>query len=373
VSQPGFTADSGAVHESLFRPGALIAALERHGVEYVLIGGLAAQLHGSHRSTRGVDITPNPYGPNLERLQRALVDVAAREYVPGFGYPLQLPMHRRRMSTEVPLRTTTRFGPLDVIPKPYGFERGFPQIAHRLRHRHAYGLMVPVADLDDLQRSHEAGGRAKDSARLAQLRELDGQVRSAGVLPVFEQHPTTPTQQLRDQPGQAQPIHVALDAATALAKVFDDIRPAMAAARRQLYQALDDAEYGDGDLLAKRLRIARGAVDAAFADLVEVRRELQPEITERQLAEPPMLLGRADSTAVLAYQAYEETCVTKRILADLDAVDLHSTDGRDLLIEARIHAATSDANLDLLQIELEGIARVWERPGPDEGNRAPEL
>ena len=373
MSQPGFTANTSDDQPTAFRPGALLAALERHSVDYVLIGGLAAQLHGSQRPTRGVDITANPYGPNLQQLRQALIDVAAREYVPGFGYPLQMPMHRRRLSTDVPLRTVTRFGPLDVIPKPYGFDRGFPQIAHGLRHRHAYGLMVPVADLGDLQRSHEAGGRAKDPARLANLRELDARVRTAGLLPVFEQHPATVTDKAPAPPAQAQPIHLALDAATALAKVFDDIRPALAAARRQLYQALDDSEYGDGELLAKRLRIARGAVDSAYVDLVDVRRELQPEITERQLAEPPMLLGRADSTAVLAYQAYEETCVTKRILADLDSADLHSVEGRDLLIEARIHAATTDANLDLLQIELERIARVWEAPGPDDQLRSPEL
>jgi hypothetical protein len=293
--------------------------------------------------------------------------------VPGFGYPLQLPMHRRRLSTDVPLRTVTRFGPLDVIPKPIGFDGGYPQIAHRLRHRHAYGLMVPVADLDDLQRSYEAGCRAKDPARLAHLRDLDNRIRAVGLLPVFEQHPAAPTEQMTPPPGPAHSIHLALDAATALAKVFDDIRPALSAARRQLFQALDDAEYGDGELLARRLRIARGAVDAAYADLVEVRRELQPEITERQLAEPPMLHGRADSTAVLAYQAYEETCVTRRILADLDSTDLHSVEGRDLLIEARIHAATTDANLDLLQIELERQARVWEAPGPDDQMQAPEL
>lgn len=366
MSQPGITDDHFINDPAPFRPGALLAALERHGVDYVLIGGLAAQVHGSHRVTRGVDITPNPHGPNLDHLRNALVELGAREYVPGFGYPLQMPMHRRRLSTEATLRTATRFGPLDVIPKPHGFDGGYAEIAHRLRHRYAYGLMVPVADMEDLQRSHAAGGRAKDAACLAHLRDLDRQIRGAGLLPVFEQDPSERAPSFEVATSDRQSIQDALDAATALAKVFDDIRPAMAAARRQLYQAVDDLEYGDETVLAKRLRIARSAVDAAYADLVEIRRDLQPEATDRQLAEPPMSFGRADSTAVLAYQAYEETCVTRRILVELADFDVHRPEGRDLLIEARIHAATADANLDLLQIQLERTARAWETPQHDQ-------
>ena len=34
---------------------------------------------------------------------------------------------------------------------------------------------------------------------------------------------------------------------------------------------------------------------------------------------------------------------------------------RDLLIEARLHAATADNHLELLQIQLERVARGWER------------
>jgi hypothetical protein len=37
---------------------------------------------------------------------------------------------------------------------------------------------------------------------------------------------------------------------------------------------------------------------------------------------------------------------------------------RDRLIEARVHAATADNNLDLLQIQLEHDARGWERESP---------
>ena len=41
-----------------YRPDKLLEVLERHGVQYVVIGGLAAELRGSPYATRDVDGTP---------------------------------------------------------------------------------------------------------------------------------------------------------------------------------------------------------------------------------------------------------------------------------------------------------------------------
>ncbi|HRD10646.1 MAG TPA: hypothetical protein PLI79_02175 [Mycobacterium sp.] len=41
-----------------FQPAAILEILDRHAVEYVLIGGYAALLHGSTLPTRDLDITP---------------------------------------------------------------------------------------------------------------------------------------------------------------------------------------------------------------------------------------------------------------------------------------------------------------------------
>ena len=354
--------------------GALLAALERYGVAHVVIGGVAAQLHGETRRTRALDITANPYGANLERLRAALVDLDAREYVPGFGYPLQLPMDRRRLSAEAPLRTVTRLGAVDVIPRPHGLD-GYQELNRRARHRHAYGLMVPVADVDDLIRSHTAAGRSKDGPITARLHELQGRIRDQGIQPVVEQ--TSVSAVSRPEPAAPTPderqIHEALDAASALAVVFDDIRPALAAARRQLYHALDDTDYGAGATVMRHLQVARNAVDASLTELVTLRRQLEPGATERQLEEPPPLRGRTDNPTLLAYQAYDEISITRRLLAEIDSHSLEAADTRDLLIEARIHAATADANLDLLQIQLERSARAWELPDRGREIPGPEL
>jgi hypothetical protein len=50
----------------------LLEALEAHGVDYVMIGGAALNLHGLVRATEDVDFFIAPRPDNVERLKRAL-------------------------------------------------------------------------------------------------------------------------------------------------------------------------------------------------------------------------------------------------------------------------------------------------------------
>jgi hypothetical protein len=51
---------------------AVLAALEREQVEYVLVGGLALGVHGLVRATRDIDLFVRPTGDNVARLRAAL-------------------------------------------------------------------------------------------------------------------------------------------------------------------------------------------------------------------------------------------------------------------------------------------------------------
>jgi hypothetical protein len=73
-----------------FNPNALLEVLHRHGVRYVLIGGLAAALRGSATPTFDVDITPEADAGNLARLSAALRDLDARIRVDGNSRRLAL-------------------------------------------------------------------------------------------------------------------------------------------------------------------------------------------------------------------------------------------------------------------------------------------
>ena len=50
-------------------------SLEEYKVEYVLIGGLAINLHGFTRNTEDIDLFVNPTNENIDNIQKALYKV----------------------------------------------------------------------------------------------------------------------------------------------------------------------------------------------------------------------------------------------------------------------------------------------------------
>jgi hypothetical protein len=69
----------------------IFACLDRRAVRYVLIGGLAAVLHGSPLTTADVDVCPEESPDNLERLAAALRELDAKIRSPdapaGVSFP----------------------------------------------------------------------------------------------------------------------------------------------------------------------------------------------------------------------------------------------------------------------------------------------
>jgi hypothetical protein len=53
----------------------VLRALARERVDYVLVGGVALNLHGIVRTTEDIDLFVRPDGENVERLKRALASV----------------------------------------------------------------------------------------------------------------------------------------------------------------------------------------------------------------------------------------------------------------------------------------------------------
>jgi hypothetical protein len=331
-------------------PAGVIAALEEHGVRYVVIGGVAAQLHGSPAPTRGLDVTPERSAPNLARLAAALASVEAQEWVPGFGYPLQLPMDRRRLAGDRVLLTQTRYGRVDVVPAPHGVPDGYDELEPRARLVNAYGADLAVASLDDLVRSHTAASRAKDKLALPRL--IDLRLRSHDK--------PLPPHILRSSESPASPtLHDALAASERLAVVFDVIRPQLAYVRRELYRAVDNVMYGDEASTRDAVARAHHAASNVHVDVQRLaggRRAVAGggHVSEPAWEGPPL---------TLSHQADQELQTTLRLLASAAARhEAHRRDElRDVLIEARVHAATADSHLDMLQIQLEHAARGWER------------
>ena len=107
----------------------LIAALTRNAVDFVVIGGVAAQLHQLPMpATVDLDITPSRTPENLKRLAKVFdeIDAAlatASEY--GTWFPRHPISNWAQYET---LHLITKFGLLDLVFKPDGSQRGFDEL-----------------------------------------------------------------------------------------------------------------------------------------------------------------------------------------------------------------------------------------------------
>jgi hypothetical protein len=163
------------------RPQELFDTLARHHVDYVLIGGLAATLHGSSALTNDADICPAPSRDNLERLADALRDMDARIRSDlesdGVAFSLDADFLARMNFVNL----TTRFGDFDIAFRPTG-SLGYDDLVQRATEVAIDGTIVPVASLADIIRSKEVANRPKDRATLPILYALQDEIakRDAG-------------------------------------------------------------------------------------------------------------------------------------------------------------------------------------------------
>ncbi len=67
----------------MFDPIAMCRILNEEGVDYVVLGGFAAVVHGSPITTRDLDVLPDRDLENLNRLGRALTRLGARVRISG--------------------------------------------------------------------------------------------------------------------------------------------------------------------------------------------------------------------------------------------------------------------------------------------------
>jgi hypothetical protein len=155
-----------------YRPGELLEVLERHGVQYVVIGGLAAELRGSPYITRDVDVTPSRDRANLRKLAAALRELNAQLRVPGVDEPVEFPLDEHSFDWGTTWTFVTDHGYLDVSLVPDGTQ-GYDDLRRgATREQITETLQVDVASLADVIRSKEAAGREKDRAVLPILRQV---------------------------------------------------------------------------------------------------------------------------------------------------------------------------------------------------------
>jgi hypothetical protein len=154
-----------------FQPRVVVDTLNRNGVRYVLIGGVAATLHGSPLRTGDTDVCPDVRPDNLERLAAALRVLHARIRTEGVEGGLPFSCDAAFLSRVALLNLETDAGDVDVSFTPSGTS-GYDDLALHAAAFDLDGVVAPTAALLDIIRSKAAANRPKDQASLPVLEEL---------------------------------------------------------------------------------------------------------------------------------------------------------------------------------------------------------
>jgi hypothetical protein len=158
------------------QPEAIIRTLAQHEVDYVLIGGLAAVLHGSPAMTNDADICPDPSLDNLRRLAAALRDMDARIQSDVVPDGLKFAVDEHFLSKMPMVNCTTRYGDFDIASYPAAFNGEYADFAPHAVEFDVDGTRVKVAALADIIRTKETANRAKDHATLPLLYALQDEL-----------------------------------------------------------------------------------------------------------------------------------------------------------------------------------------------------
>ena len=152
-------------------PAPILSALIEQGVDFVVIGGLAAVAHGSILPTYDVDITPERTPDNLARLSAALRLLGARIRTDAVEGGLPFDHDAESLAAAGVWNLTTEHGDLDISFVPNGTD-GYPDLVRDAEREPLFGIIVPIASLADIIRSKQAANRPKDQRALPVLREI---------------------------------------------------------------------------------------------------------------------------------------------------------------------------------------------------------
>jgi hypothetical protein len=152
---------------------AAVQALVDEGVDFVIIGGWSAILHGSSSVTNDLDICYSRSPDNLKRVVAALTSFHPRLR----DLPLNLPFvwDQATLRNAAILTLSTDLGAIDLLAEVNGLG-GFEAVKANSIFVQAFDREVRTLDLPALIRAKRAAGRAKD---LQVLPELEGLLEAA--------------------------------------------------------------------------------------------------------------------------------------------------------------------------------------------------
>jgi predicted nucleotidyltransferase len=154
----------------------LLQRLAEAGVDFVVIGGYAAVIHGSAYVTNDVDVCAVLSADNVEKIRKALADLN----------PVHRQTHGKLSFLEVPapgqpvqnLYLETDHGIIDILASVSGVG-DFARLRERAMHAEVFGVSCAVISLEDLIAAKEAVGRERDILTVKELRAIAAKRRLA--------------------------------------------------------------------------------------------------------------------------------------------------------------------------------------------------
>jgi predicted nucleotidyltransferase len=147
----------------------LLRALAEGGVEFIVVGGVAATVHGSARLTHDLDVVYSRSADNLIRLVSAL-----RAHSPYLrGVPPGLPFRWDEVTLRRGLNftLTTNVGDLDLLGEIAGGSSYENLLADTISIRF-FGVECRCLGLERLIQVKRAAGRPRDLEAIAELEAL---------------------------------------------------------------------------------------------------------------------------------------------------------------------------------------------------------
>jgi hypothetical protein len=152
----------------------LLEILERQGVDFVVVGGIAGLAQGSSYPTYDLDVAYARDPANLRRLVDALIEIG----VTLRGAPPDLPFQLDvlTLANGVNFTFETKFGSFDILGDIEGI-KSYGDLRRRAQFKRIAGVDVRVASLDHLISMKRVADRVKDQLMVAEYVELSDELR----------------------------------------------------------------------------------------------------------------------------------------------------------------------------------------------------
>ena len=151
------------------RFGRVLNLLSSAGVEFILVGGVAANVHGSARATDDLDLVYRRTPENLQRLAEAFAGI--RPYLRGAPPGLPFRLDAETLKAGLNFTLTSALGAVDLLGEIAG-GGGYDQLLPHSQPIPMFGVDCRVIDLATLIVTKRAAGRPKDLTDVAVLNEL---------------------------------------------------------------------------------------------------------------------------------------------------------------------------------------------------------